>query len=207
VPAALFLRVGERQWRSVYENVNQQLRDRTALRLRTRRSARSSPSAASTTVLRGLLRRETPKETGHRAPDLGLHQLTNDRDDALLSRHPPPPCYEDLNYPRPQRIANTAGEQWPGGAGWDGRGLRWRAARHEEVGQLLEHVLGPEAPRHAAGQTFLRVLVTVSSRRASPLRTACHMTPRRAMDPLGRGAFAPSVCRTSVKFPPRVAGS
>jgi hypothetical protein len=61
----------------------------TALVLRTRRPTRPSPATASTaTVLRRLLRRQIPEETSHRAADLGLHQLTNDRDDALASRHP-----------------------------------------------------------------------------------------------------------------------
>ena len=65
------------------------------------------PTTASTTVLRRLLRREAPEETSHRTPDLGLHQLTNDRDDALLSRHPPPPSYGASPYPGLHRFANA----------------------------------------------------------------------------------------------------
>jgi hypothetical protein len=82
----------------------------TAPSLPTRRPTRASAATESTTVLRGLLRRETPEETSHRAPDLGLHQLTNDRDDALLSRHPPPPSYAALPYPRLDQFANASCE-------------------------------------------------------------------------------------------------
>jgi len=67
---------------------NEELLRLASFGLRTRRSTRPSPATASATVLRRLLRRQTPEETSHRAPDLGLHQLTNDRDDALASRHP-----------------------------------------------------------------------------------------------------------------------
>ena len=82
-----------------------------SLVLRTRRPTRPSPATASTpTVLWGLLRRDAPEETSHRAPDLGLHQLTNDRDDALPSRHPPPPSYGALPYRRRHRFANVSCE-------------------------------------------------------------------------------------------------
>src|SRR5262245_10617818 len=87
---------------------NEFLRDRTSLILRTRGPTRPSPAATTTPILRGFLRREASKETGHRSPDLGLHQLTNDRYEAFPSRHPSPPCYEGLPYPRLYRFANVA---------------------------------------------------------------------------------------------------
>src|SRR5262245_20784277 len=83
----------------------QRLLGLTSLILRTWRPTR--PSTAAAPVVRVLLRREAPEETSHRAPDLSLHQLTNDRDDALLSRHPPPPCYGNLPYPRRGLSANA----------------------------------------------------------------------------------------------------
>src|SRR5262249_39811833 len=82
----------------------------TALVLRPRGPPRPSTVTASTAVLRLLVRRQTPEETSHRAPDLGLHQLTNNRDDALAARHPPPPYYRRLPYPRLDRFADAVGE-------------------------------------------------------------------------------------------------
>src|SRR5262249_3616866 len=77
--------------------------------LRTRRPPRAPTATSSAAVLRRLLRCQAPEETSHRAPDLGLHQLTNDRDETLLSRHPPPPCSRELACP----IQDWAGWQMP----------------------------------------------------------------------------------------------
>src|SRR5262249_5529280 len=67
-----------------------------------------SPGFTDTPMMRTTPGMGSSEETSHRAPDLGLDQLTDDRDDALLSRHPPPPCYGIQPHPRLQRFANTA---------------------------------------------------------------------------------------------------
>jgi hypothetical protein len=74
--------------RRIFVSPEEQLLRLPSLVLRPRRPPRASPAASSPTVLRGLLRRETAEETRHRTPNFNLHQLTNDRDDTLLSRHP-----------------------------------------------------------------------------------------------------------------------